>query len=66
MPTLALIRDEAFLRQQIGYCTDYYRQVRPGSRAAAEVAADQHRFRSELAALLRARRAAAPAQQALF
>lgn len=49
-------RDEAFLRQQISYCTDYYRQVRPGSRAAAEVIADQQRFRCELAALLRQQR----------
>ena len=51
-----MIRNEEFLRQQISYCTDYYRQVRPGSRASAEVIADQQQFRRELAALLRQQR----------
>lgn len=50
------IRDEAFLRRQIAYCTDYYRQVRPASRVAAEVVSDQKAFRDELAALLRTKR----------
>jgi len=45
-------------REQIQFCTDAYMQVRPGSRAAAEIIKDQQFWRGELAAALRAERTA--------
>jgi hypothetical protein len=43
-------------REQIQFCADAYMQVRPGSRAAAEIIKDQQFWRVELAAALRAER----------
>jgi hypothetical protein len=48
---------ETFLREQIAFCSDYYMQVRPGSREAAACIRDQQRFRDQLARLLRQKRA---------
>lgn len=44
-------------REQIQLCADAYMQVRPGSRAAAEIIKDQQFWRGELAAALRSERA---------
>jgi hypothetical protein len=49
-------RTAAFLREQIDLCTQYYLQVRPGSRAAAEVCRDMQSLRDELATALRSER----------
>lgn len=51
-------RTEEFVRQQIEFCRDYYMQVRPGSREARETVERMGQLRTELARLIRARRAA--------
>ncbi len=53
-----------FLREQLAMNLQCYMQVRPGSRAAAEVIRDRKTLRNELAAALRAARRAATGAQA--
>lgn len=55
-------RNAIFLREQIAINLQYYMQVRPGTRAAAEVIRDRQALRDELAASLRANRRAAIAK----
>lgn len=51
-------RSESFVREQIGLCLDFYLKARPASRQAFEAAAHMSVLRTELAGLIRARRAA--------
>lgn len=51
-------RSEAFVREQIELCLDFYLKARPASRRACEAAAHMSVLRTELAGLIRARRAA--------
>lgn len=56
---------QAFLREQIAFCTQYYMQVRPGSRAAASACDDMGNFRNRLAAVIREERRAQRAPKAV-
>ena len=56
-------RTEEFVREQISLCTAYYMQARPASREATETAAHMGQLRSELARLIRRRRAATQAER---
>lgn len=47
-------REANFLREQLAMNLQCYMQVRPGSRAAAEVIRDRKSLRKELATALRA------------
>lgn len=53
-------RTASFLREQLDMNLQCYMQVRPGSRAAAEVIRDRQALRNELAARLREERRANP------
>lgn len=50
---MSTTRTASFLREQLGMNLECYMQVRPGSRAAAEVIRDRQTLRDELAARLR-------------